>query len=115
MTSKKTKKIRKIVLTILFVLINIVVIAATALNEFGNSKDAAEEDGVAEAYTTISVLTVNEEGVITSSILDAVQAKITFDATIGEDTYTYEKEDVTIAPSKYYQCTLTMTKTAGPY
>jgi ribosomal protein L7Ae-like RNA K-turn-binding protein len=40
----------------------------------------AEEDGVAEAYTTISVLTVNEEGVITSSILDAVQAKITFDA-----------------------------------
>ena len=48
--------------------------------KISNSKDAAEEDGVAEAYTTISVLTVNEEGVITSSILDAVQAKITFDA-----------------------------------
>ena len=44
-----------------------------------------------------------------------VAPKITFEATIGEDTYTYEKEDVTIAPSKYYQCTLTMTKTAGPY
>ena len=44
-----------------------------------------------------------------------VASKITFEATIGEDTYTYEKEDVTIAPSKYYQCTLTMTKTAGPY
>jgi len=44
-----------------------------------------------------------------------VATKITFEATIGEDTYTYEKEDVTIAPSKYYQCTLTMTKTAGPY
>ena len=48
--------------------------------KISNSKDAAEEDGVAEAYTTISVLTVNEEGVITSSILDAVQAKITFDS-----------------------------------
>jgi len=44
-----------------------------------------------------------------------VATKITFEATIGEDTYTYEKEDVTIAPSKYYQCTLTMTKTAGTY
>ena len=44
-----------------------------------------------------------------------VASKITFEATIGEDTYTYEKEDVTIAPSKYYQCTLTMTKTAGTY
>ncbi len=40
----------------------------------------ADEDGTAEAYTTISVLTVNGDGVITSSILDAVQAKITFDA-----------------------------------
>lgn len=48
--------------------------------KISNSKDAAEEDGVAEAYTTISVLTVNEEGVITSSIIDAIQAKITFDA-----------------------------------
>ena len=37
------------------------------------------------------------------------------DRSVGEDTYTYEKEDVTIVPSKYYQCTLTMTKTAGPY
>lgn len=44
-----------------------------------------------------------------------VATKITFEATIGEDTYTYEKEDVTISPSKYYQCTLTMTKTAGTY
>ena len=33
----------------------------------------------------------------------------------AQSTYIYEKEDVTIAPSKYYQCTLTMTKTAGPY
>ncbi len=47
-----------------------------------NSVDATEEaDGTAEAYTTISVLTVDGEGVITSSIIDAVQAKITFDTT----------------------------------
>lgn len=45
------------------------------------STDAtADADGVAEAYTTISVLTVNGEGVITSSLIDAVQAKVTFDA-----------------------------------
>ncbi|MCR5754595.1 MAG: hypothetical protein K6G30_07280 [Acetatifactor sp.] len=49
--------------------------------KISNSKDASEEgDGVAEAYTTISVLTVNADGVITSNIIDAVQAKITFDA-----------------------------------
>lgn len=39
---KKNKRISKIVLTILFVGINIAVIAMTAANEFGNSKDAAE-------------------------------------------------------------------------
>ncbi len=45
------------------------------------STDAtADADGVAEAYTTISVLTVNGDGVITSSLIDAVQAKVTFDA-----------------------------------
>ncbi|MBO6130135.1 MAG: hypothetical protein J6P79_14765 [Pseudobutyrivibrio sp.] len=41
---------------------------------------SADAEGTAEAYTTISVLTVNGDGVITSSLLDAVQAKITFDA-----------------------------------
>ena len=39
---KRKKRIRKVVLTILFILINAVVIFATASNEFGNSKDAAE-------------------------------------------------------------------------
>ena len=44
------------------------------------STDAtADADGVAEAYTTISVLTVNGDGVITSSLIDGVQAKVTFD------------------------------------
>lgn len=39
----------------------------------------AEEAGVAQAYTTISVVTVNGEGKITSAIIDAVQANINFD------------------------------------
>ncbi|MCR4695050.1 MAG: hypothetical protein K5773_06990 [Pseudobutyrivibrio sp.] len=47
-----------------------------------NSVDAsAEADGEAQAYTTISVVTVDANGVITSSIIDAVQAKIGFDST----------------------------------
>ncbi len=44
MSNKKTKakRIRKIILTVIFILINVAVIAATAINEFGNSNDAAE-------------------------------------------------------------------------
>lgn len=38
-----------------------------------------EVAGVAQAYTTISVVTVNGEGKITSAIIDAVQANINFD------------------------------------
>ena len=45
-----------------------------------SSADATSDmDGLAEADTTISVLTLNGEGVITSSRLDVVQAKISFD------------------------------------
>ena len=39
---KKAKRIRKIILTVIFVLINVAVIAMTAANEFGNSTEAAE-------------------------------------------------------------------------
>ncbi|MCR5156856.1 MAG: hypothetical protein K6C96_09260 [Butyrivibrio sp.] len=50
--------------------------------KISNSVDAsAEGDGTAEAYTTISALTVGKDGKVTSSIIDAVQAKITFDTT----------------------------------
>ncbi len=46
------------------------------------SADATSDaEGTAEAYTTISVLTVDGSGVITSSLLDAVQAKVGFDNT----------------------------------
>ena len=41
---------------------------------------SADADGTAVAYTTMSALTVNDEGVITSSLIDAVQGKINFDA-----------------------------------
>lgn len=41
----------------------------------------AEEPGLAQAYTTVSVTTVNGEGKITSAIIDAVQTSINFDAT----------------------------------
>ena len=51
-----------------------------AVTTIGNSKDAAEEDGVAEAATTIAVTTVNADGIITSAVIDAVQAAVKFDA-----------------------------------
>ncbi len=51
-----------------------------AVTTIGNSKDAAEEDGVAEAYTTVAVTTVNADGIITSAVIDAVQAAVNFDA-----------------------------------
>lgn len=46
-----------------------------------NSVDAtATSDGVAEPYSTYAVASKNADGKITSSIIDASQAKITFDA-----------------------------------
>ena len=46
-----------------------------------DSKDAGDEDGVAQAYTTLSVVTVDGAGKITSAIIDAVQANVNFDKT----------------------------------
>lgn len=46
------------------------------------SADAsADADGVAQAYTTVSVVTVNADGKITSAVIDAVQANVNFDTT----------------------------------
>ena len=42
------------------------------------SKDAGEEDGVAQAYTNYAVVTFDENGVITSCIIDASQININF-------------------------------------
>lgn len=59
------------------------------VTSISSSKDAtAEANGLAQAYTTFSVVTVDANGKITSSILDAVQANVSFDATgaITSDT-----------------------------
>ncbi|MDO4522453.1 MAG: hypothetical protein Q4B57_04805 [Eubacteriales bacterium] len=46
-----------------------------------NSADATEEkDGLTEAYDTVVAVTVDADGVITSAALDAVQARVGFDA-----------------------------------
>ena len=46
------------------------------------SKDAtADEEGLAQAYVTVAAITMNEDDVITSTVLDAVQANVNFDAT----------------------------------
>jgi len=39
---KRAKRIRKLILTLIFIAINVAVIVMTASNEFGNSKDASE-------------------------------------------------------------------------
>lgn len=49
--------------------------------EISKSKDAAADaDGLGQAYTNISVVTVNAEGKITSAITDAVQGNVNFNA-----------------------------------
>ncbi len=51
------------------------------ITSIAKSKDAtAEKAGVAQAYSTYAAVTVNAEGVITSCIIDAVQANVNFDA-----------------------------------
>lgn len=45
------------------------------------SADAADEDGVAQAYSNIAAVTFNADGVITSCIIDAAQTNINFDKT----------------------------------
>ena len=41
------------------------------------------------------------------------EAPITIEATVGDDTYKYEKKSVSIASGKYYQSTVTMAKAAA--
>lgn len=45
-----------------------------------NSADAGDEDGVVEGYSNIVVATFDADGKVTSSIIDAVQTQIKFDA-----------------------------------
>ena len=46
---------------------------------------AADADGLAQAYTTVTAVTVGADGKITSSVIDAVQANVNFD-TAGKIT-----------------------------
>lgn len=51
------------------------------VTNIAKSKDAEEEDGLAQAYTTVTAVTVDADGKITSSVIDAVQANVNFDKT----------------------------------
>ena len=56
-----------------------------------SSKDAGEEDGLAQAYVTVTAVTVDAEGKVTSAVIDAVQANVNFD-TEGKITTDLEAE-----------------------
>ena len=55
------------------------------MTTFGSSKDAGEEDGLAQTNSTVVAVTVDEEGVIRDCYIDNVQTKINFNAS-GEIT-----------------------------
>lgn len=59
---------------------------------------SAEGDGVAQAYSTYALASKNADGVITSAIIDASQANITFDAagklTVAVDTTFVTKNEL---------------------
>ena len=54
-------------------------VVITQVSNAKNSKDAAEEDGLTQAYATIAAMTL-KDGTITSMIIDGVQANVNFDA-----------------------------------
>ena len=56
-----------------------------------SSVNAGEEDGLAQAYVTVTGVTVDAEGKVTSAVIDAVQANVNFDAT-GKITTDLEAE-----------------------
>ena len=45
------------------------------------SKDAGEEDGLAQAYVTVTAAAVDADGKVTGAVIDAVQANVNFDKT----------------------------------
>ena len=56
-----------------------------------SSVDAGEEDGLAQAYLTVTAVTTDAEGKVTSAAIDAVQANVNFDTT-GKITTDLEAE-----------------------
>lgn len=55
------------------------------VTSIADSKDAGEEDGLAQMYSTIAAVIVDEDGVIQNCVIDAAQTKVNFSAT-GELT-----------------------------
>ncbi|MDD2417732.1 MAG: hypothetical protein PHR18_01765 [Oscillospiraceae bacterium] len=48
------------------------------ITSIANSKDSAEEDGLAEMYSTIVAVTVDKDGKIVKCVIDAAQTKVNF-------------------------------------
>ncbi len=51
------------------------------VDNIAKSKDAGEQDGLAQTYTTYAAVTVGADGKITGCLLDATQANVNFDTT----------------------------------
>lgn len=51
------------------------------VDNIAKSKDAGDQDGLAQTYTTYAAVTVGADGKITSCLLDASQANVNFDKT----------------------------------
>lgn len=54
-------------------------LALVSTTNASSSKDASDKDGVATAYTTVAVVTLDAQ-TVTSCYIDAAQAKVSFDA-----------------------------------
>ncbi len=50
------------------------------VNSIAKSKDAGEQEGLAQTYTTYAAVTVGNDQKITSCVIDASQANVSFDA-----------------------------------
>ena len=88
LTASVTVKIPDYIAAIEKAAANAVETAATAQDKLGlaivdniaKSKDAGEQDGLAQTYATYAAVTVGADGKITSCALDATQANVNFDA-----------------------------------
>ena len=82
-----------------------------------NPTALAFNDGTADIATlTIpaATYTTNGEGVLYVAVPGFSGKDITLTATVGSDTYTYEKASATLTNGRYYTLTAEMTKQAAP-
>ena len=64
------------------------------------------------AATIASTTTLSKTSTVYLAMDAITDEYLTIEATVGEDTYTYTNEDVTLAHGNYYQSTVPMTKEA---